>query len=174
MADSGGHWLNLAEAKKLTQSTKIPGVFEQDVKRNNPIDRVPVAQAAGTGLKIEWLRENTTTEDAVTGADPGGALSWADDVEYTEVESTLRYVYIQRKLDRYVQNIYGTYNDYKMQVLAEMEKGLKRKLGDRFIYGDETYGGSPTQWDGLHALAATHGATPGTGVNVNLNIDQAG
>lgn len=174
MADSGGHWNTLAEAQKLTQSTKIPGVFEQDIKRNNPIDRLPVAQAAGTGLKIEWLRENTTTEDAVVEASVGQQLVWGEDVEYTEVESTLRYTYLQRKLDRYVQNIYGTYNDYKAQVLLEMEKGLKRKLGDRCIYGDETYGGSPTQFDGLHALAALHGATPGTGVNANLNIDENG
>ena len=39
MANSGGHWATLAEAQKLTQSTKIPGVIEEDVKRNNPLDR---------------------------------------------------------------------------------------------------------------------------------------
>jgi len=43
---SGGHWKTLAEAQKLTQSTKIPGVFEEDIKRNNPLERIPVAQAA--------------------------------------------------------------------------------------------------------------------------------
>src|SRR3990167_8034377 len=147
MAESGGHWKTLAEAQKLTQSYKIPGVIETDMKRNNPVLRVPVSQAAGTGLKIEWLRENTTTEDAVENANVGQQLVWGEDVEYTEVESTLRYTYIQRKLDRYVQNIYGTYNDYKAQVLLECEKGLKRKVGDRVIYGDTTYGGSPTEWD---------------------------
>ncbi len=34
MADSGGHWQNLAAAQKLTQSMRIPGVFEEDIKRN--------------------------------------------------------------------------------------------------------------------------------------------
>lgn len=175
MASSGGHWKTLAEAQKLTQSTKIPGVIEEDIKRNNPIDRLPVAQAAGTGLKIEWLREATLTEDAVVEADVGDQLVWGEDVDYTEVESTLRYVYIQRKLDRYVQNIYGTYNDYKAQVLLECEKGLRRKLGDRILYADTTYGGTPTQFDGFHALCAERGApyTSSATGNSKKNIDMA-
>ena len=173
MASSGGHWKTLAEAQKLTQSTKIPGVFEEDVKRNPPLERVPVAQAAGTGLKIEWLREKSTVEAAVVEAAQGDQLVWGEDIDYTEVESTLRYVYIQRKLDRYNQNIYGTYNDYKAQSLLECEKGLKRKCSDRFIYADTTYGGSPTQWDGAHALAAEKG-TPNAAATVtysDLNLD---
>ncbi len=158
MADSGGHWKTLAEAQKLTQSMKIPGVFEEDIKRNNPVERVTVGQAAGTGLKIEWLRELTTTEEAVEETDIGDQLSWSDDIEYEEKESTLRRLYIQRKLDHYVQGIYGTYNNYEARVLLESEKGLKRRLGARLIYADTTYGGSPTQFDGYHALAAEHGA----------------
>lgn len=175
MASSGGHWKTLAEAQKLTQSHKIPGVFEEDIKRNNPLERMPVAQAAGTGLKIEWLQENTTVETAVVEAAVGEQLSWAEDVEYTERESTLRYVVVQRKLDRYVQNIYGTYNDYRAQVLLESEKGLKRKLGDRILYADTTYGGTPTQFDGLHALAAERGApwTTSATTNSKKNMDMA-
>lgn len=175
MASSGGHWSTLAEAQKLTQSHKIPGVFEEDVKRINPLERLPVAQAAGTGLKIEWLQELVTTTAAVSEAAVGDQLSWSEDVTYTERESTLRYIYIQRKLDRYVQNIYGTYNDYKAQLLLECEKGLKRQIGDRIIYGDTTYGGTPTQFDGLHALAAERGTVNSASVvaNSDLNIDQA-
>lgn len=175
MADSGGHWSTLAEAQKLTQSTKIPGVFEEDVKRNNPLERLPVAQASGTGLKIEWLRESTTTEDAVVEAAIGTQLSWTEDIEYTEVESTLRMAYIQRKLDHYVEGIYGTYNDYRAQVLLECEKGLKRKIGDRLVYADTTYGGTPTQFDGIHALAAERGNpyaaadTAGSRLNMDMN-----
>jgi hypothetical protein len=164
VAESGGHWATLAQAQKLTQSLKIPGVFEEDIKRVNPIERIPVAQAAGTGLKIEWLRELTTTESAVTEIDIGDALSWGEDVTYTEKESTLRRLYIQRKLDHYLPGIYGTYNNYEALVLVESEKGLKRRIGARLIYADTTYGGSPTQFDGLHALAAEHGTPwPKTG-----------
>jgi hypothetical protein len=176
MADSGGHWKTLAEVTKLTQSKKIPGVFEEDIKRNNPIDRITVGQAAHSGLKIEWLREKTTTEAAVGEIDIGDQLSWSDDIEYDEKESTLRRLYIQRKLDHYVQGIYGTYNNYEARVLLESEKGLKRKLGTRLIYGDTTYGGTPAQFDGYHALAAEHGApyTGTTGDAKNINQNNAG
>jgi len=167
MADSGGHWKTLAEAQKLTDSTRIPGVIETDIKRNNPLDRMPVAQAANSGKSIKWVREKTTTEDAVTDVNIGGQLTWSEDVEYDEVETELKRQYIQRKLDNFVRDIYGTFNDYRAQMLLEMEKGMKRKIGDKILYNDLTYGGS-LQFDGLHALAAENSLTSG------LNIDQAG
>jgi len=176
MADSGGHWKTFAEAQKLTQSLKIPGVFEEDIKRNNPLERFPVAQASGTGLKIEWLREKTTTEDAVEDIVVGEQLSWTDDMEYTEKEMTLRRCYIQRKLDHYLPNIYGTYNNYEARQLIECEKGLKRRIGARMIYGDNTYGDSG-QFDGLHALAAEHGTpyTAGSAYDAkNINAGNVG
>ena len=161
MADSGGHWNNLAAAQKLTQSMKIPGVFEEDIKRNNPIERVTVGQAAHSGLKIEWLREKPSAvsaiEAAVADIDIGEQLSWTEDVDYDEKEMTLRRCYIQRKLDHYLPGIYGTYNNYEARVLLESEKGLKRKLGARIIYADYTYT-SAKQFDGVHALAAEHGS----------------
>ncbi|KKN54554.1 hypothetical protein LCGC14_0591460, partial [marine sediment metagenome] len=179
MADSGGHWSNLAAAQKLTQSMKIPGVFEEDIKRNNPMERVTVGQAAGTGLKIEWLREVPASvsalEDAVVEIDIGDQLSWTDTVTYEEKEMTLRRSYIQRKLDHYVQGIYGTYNNYEARQLLECEKALMRKIGARLVYADNTYGAS-NQFDGIHALAAEHGsplATPwASGGNDPKNIDQ--
>jgi len=137
------------------------------------LDRIPVAQAAGTGTKIEWLRENTTTEDAVQEIGIGGQLTWSDDVEYTEVESELHSVYIQRKLDHFVKGIYSTYNDYQAQVLLEAEKGLKRRINDRLVYADNTYGGTPAQWDGFHALVAERG-TPNAAATTtysDLNFD---
>ncbi|KKN26601.1 hypothetical protein LCGC14_0872940 [marine sediment metagenome] len=175
MAESGGHWNNLAAAQKLTQSMKIPGVFEEDIKRNNPIDRLTVGQAAHSGLKIEWLREQpaavASIEAAVNDISIGEQLSWTEDVDYDEKESTLRTCYIQRKLDHYVQGIYGTYNNYEARKLLESEKGLRRKIGARIIYADNTYT-STKQFDGIHALAAEHGSpyTAGSS-NDPKNID---
>ena len=165
MADSGGHWETLAEAQKLTESTKIPGVIETDVKRGNPLDRMPVAQAAGTGKSVKWLREEVVLEDAVLDVAVGEKLTWTENVTYEEMETALKRQAIQRKLDKFVRDIYGTYNDYRAQMVLEMEKGLKRKVGDRIIYGDITYGGAG-QFDGFHALAGDNGASS------NLNIDQ--
>jgi hypothetical protein len=164
MADSGGHWSTLAQAAKLTQSTKIPGVFETDVKRNNPLDRIPVAQAAHSGTSIKFLREAVVLEDDVQNLAPGGQLTWTEDVTYDEVEVSLQIKALQRKLDQFVRDIYGTYNDYRAQVLLEMEKGMKRKIGHAMIYDDYTYG--TNQFDGLHAFAEE-----GSG---DLDIDEGG
>ncbi|GAH44677.1 unnamed protein product, partial [marine sediment metagenome] len=174
--NSGGHWASLGAAQKLTQSMKIPGVFEEDIKRNNPIERLTVGQAAHSGLKIEWLREKpsavTAIEAAVADIDIGQQLSWTEDVDYDEKEMTLRTSYIQRKLDHYVQGIYGTYNNYEARRLLESEKGLKRKIGARIIYADNTFTSSK-QFDGIHALAAEHGTAYDTSnlANDPKNID---
>jgi len=153
MADSGGHWANLAALQKLTQSLKVPGVFEEDIKRNNPIERVSVGQAAKTGLKIEWLREKSTTtatlEAAIADVDIGASLAWTEDVDYDEKSTELKRCYIQRKLDHFVEGIYGTYNNYEARLLLECEKALKRKLGARLIYADVN--ASAKQFDGVHA-----------------------
>lgn len=154
MADSGGHWSTLAEAKKLSQSTLIPGVFETDIKRLNPLDKFPVVQAANTGKSIKFVREDTTTEAAVAQIDIGDQLSWSEDITYTEVEVELQRTYIQRKLNKFVEAIYGNVNNYQARVLLEMEKGLKRSIGDLIIYGDKTYSSGNKQFDGLHAFAA--------------------
>jgi hypothetical protein len=177
MADSGGHWVTLAAAQKLTQSMKIPGVFEEDIKRNNPLERLTVGQAAHTGKKIEWLREVPANvaalEAAIAEIDIGELLSWTEDVDYEEKEMTLRTSYVQRKLDHYLPGIYGTYNNYEARLLLECEKAMKRKIGARIIYADNTYS-SAKQFDGIHALAAEHGAplaTDWTGTNDPKNID---
>jgi len=178
MADSGGHWANLAAAQKLTQSNKIPGVFEEDIKRNNPLERLTVGQAAHTGLKIEWLREKPANvaalEAAIAEKDIGEGLSWTEDVDYEEKEMTLRSSYIQRKLDHFLPGIYGTYNNYEARMLLECEKAMKRKIGARVIYADNTYN-SAKQFDGIHALAAEHGAPLATpwaaGGNDPKNLD---
>lgn len=169
MADSGGHWKTLAEAQKLTQSTLIPGRFEEDVKRSNPLDIFPVTQAANTGKSIKWLREKTTTESAVAEVDIGEQLSWSEDVEYEEMETALKRVYIQRKLDNFVEGIYGNINNYKAMKLMECQKGLRYKIGDRMIYGDLTYGASK-QFNGLHRTVAYNKETF-TLFDDNLNID---
>lgn len=170
MAESGGHWSTLAEAQKLTQSTLIPGVVETDIKLNNPMDRIPVAQAANSGLSIKYNREVTTVEDSVAGVDIGEQLTWSEDVTYLTVEIVLKRMYVQRKLDQFVRDVYGNINNYRAQVLLEMEKGLKRKLGDKLIYGDLTYSSGNKEWDGLHAICAD--STYGT--NTNCNIEQSG
>ena len=174
MAESGGHWKDLSEAQKLTSSTLIPGIIETDIKRNNPVDRVPVAQAANSGYSIKFVAEKVTLDASVAMVDIGEQLNWTEDVEYDTIELFLKRCYIQRKLDQFVRDIYGNINNYRATVLLDMEKALKRKLGDWLIYGDETYSAGNKEWDGLHAHAALAGTSPGFAPYTNLNIDQNG
>jgi hypothetical protein len=158
-----GHWANMTEVEKLTQSQLIPGVIEEDIKRENLLYRLPVAQASGKSIK--WNRELTTTEAAVAKVDVGDQLTWTGDITYTQMEVELKRCYMQRVLDDFNVEVYGTINDYEAQALLECKKGMVRSLGDRIIYDDLTYG--TKEFDGLHALAAVQTGT-------DLDIDEGG
>lgn len=157
-----GHWSSLTQCQKLTQSQLIPGVIEQDIYRNNILDRIPVAQARGQTIK--WNREETVMDSDVANASIGDQLSWSASMTYDQQEVALKRKYVQRRLDHFVPDVYGTINDYEAEVLWEMKKGIVRRLGDDLIYDDLTYGNN--EFDGLHALAAVQTGT-------DLDIDEA-
>jgi hypothetical protein len=161
-----GHWKTLTEAQKLTQSQLIPGVVEEDIFRNNLLDNIPVAQASGKSIK--WNREKVVLDDDVAGADIGDELNWTSDMEYEQQEVELKRKYLQRVLDHFIPDVYGTINNYEAQVLLEMKKGMVRRLGNDLIYDDLTYGGT-LQFDGLHALAAVQ-----TGTDLDIDEGEAG
>jgi len=168
MAESGGHWDTLTEVDKLSQSTLIPGVIEEDIKLNNPVELIPVSQATNTGLSITWRRESTTTEDDVADFAIGDQLALSESLKYTTEETALKRTYLMRKLDNFVSAIYGNVNNYRVQMLKEMQKGVLRNLGDKLIYDDITYGGA-NQFDGLHAKAALQ-----TGTDLDIDAAEAG
>jgi len=170
MADSGGVWKTLTEARKLTESTKIPGVFETDIKRLNPAELMPIVQAGHSGKSIKFLREKNFSEEAVEEVDIGQQMTWSEDVEYDEIEVYMKRLGIQRPLDQFHPEIHGTFNDYRAIALLDMEKKVMRRIGDRIIYGDYTYN---DQWDGVHALAAERGTAYSGTINTGstLNID---
>lgn len=167
MALSGGHWENLTAVKKLTQPTLIPGVIEEDIKRGNPLMILPIAQANHTGSSIKWLRQDPdkTAEGDVAETTIGGQTSWTESVDYDEHEVELKIAYLQRKLDRYIPAIYGTFNNYEEIVLQDMLDGMGKQIGDRLVYGDTTYGNAK-QCDGLHAIAAEN--TNDTDINKDM------
>ena len=158
-----GHWDSITECQKLTQSQLIPGVIEEDVYRNNILDRIPVAQAAGKSIK--WNREETVADADVGNIDLGEQLSWSASMTYEQMEVELKRKYIQRVLDHFVPDVYGTINNYEAQVLWEMKKAITRRLGDDIIYDDLTYG--TKEFDGLHAWAAVQTGT-------DLDLEQSG
>ena len=157
MADSGGYWLNLAEAQKLTQATLVPGVIEENVRRGGLISLLPIAQAPG--LSIDWVRESVERTAAMMSL--GAELTWTDNVTYSKQSKTLAGMYDQTPLNKYVQSLYGTRNNYRAITLFGLRKGMIKKWEEQAIYGDLTYG--TNEFDGIHAIGAE-----GSG---DLNID---
>jgi hypothetical protein len=154
MSLSGGHWANLTEVLRLTQPTQLIGVVEEDVKRGNPVDILPFAQANHTGDNVTWLRELTTAEGDVADIGRGGVTSFTEGLTYTEKNTTLKTCYIQRKLDKFNPSIHGTFNDYENTLYEEMMSAVIKKLGNKILYDDASYGAGGLQMDGLHAIAA--------------------
>jgi len=153
---SGGHWSTLAELLKATQPTLIPGVVDEDVKRGNPVDILPFAQANHTGDYIQWLREDTTAEGDVADIGIGGATAFTEGVTYSAQQATLRICYLQRKLDKYIPAIHQTVNNYEQMLVEEMMRGITKKMGNKIIYDDYTYDATGLSMDGLHAWAAVN------------------
>lgn len=157
MSDSGGYWLNLAEAQKLTQTILVPGVIEENIRRGGLLSLMPIAQAPG--YSITWNRESV--ERTANMMAVGDTLVWSDNVTYSQQNRTLSQMYDQTPLNKYVRETHGTYNDYRAITVAGMRKGMIKKWETMALYGDLTYG--TNEFDGLHAWAAENSG--------DLNID---
>ena len=150
MADAGGYWANLAESQKLTQSTLVPGIIEEDIRRGGLFPRLPIMQAPGT--KVEWNRENAVRTASKVSV--GGQLQWTDNITYTAKEAELVHLYDQTPLNNFIQSQYGTIQNYRNITLRGMRKGMIHTLEDRLIYDDLTFpGAGGAEFDGLHAIA---------------------
>ena len=162
MPDSGGYWLNLAEAQKLSTSPIVPGIIQENIRRGGLLPILPMQQF--TGLSMKWNRESTERIARVTTV--GEVLTWSDNISYAQQERDLKEIYDQTPLNRYVESQYGTFNNYEAIALRGLQKGCVRKLEDLMLYGDLTYGdgASGKEFDGLHAWAAEG--------NSNINIDE--
>jgi len=150
MADSGGYWLNSAEAEKLTQTTLVPGVIEEDIRRGGIFPRLPITQAPG--LSITWNRENNIRVPNKLSI--GGQLTWTDNIRYDQKTASLVHIYDQTPLNNFIQTVYGTINNYRAITLRGMRKGMIINLEDRLVYDDLSFPDSGgDEFDGLHAIA---------------------
>ena len=159
MADSGGHWLNLAELQKLTQSELLPGVIDESPKRGGLLTEFPVRQALG--LDIKWNRSNarrTANRIAV-----GAQLTWTDNITYTQVSSALSIFYDQTPLNKFVRDVYNSINNYEAQQMLELRTGIVETIEDALIYDDVDY-------TDLHITGLHHWAVDNTG---DGDIDEA-
>ncbi len=155
MADSGGHWANLAEVQKLTESDLIRGVVDESPKRGGILNMLPVRQAKGQSIK--WNR--SLTRRTATRVDIGAELVWMDNVDYTQKESELKIFYDQTPLNKFVRDTYDTFNDYATQQMLELRTGIWETLEDAHIYDDTDY--NALQITGHHHWAVDNTGTDG-------------
>ena len=159
MADSGGHWLNLSELQKLTQSELLPGVIDEAPKRGGLLTEFPVRQALGQNLA--WNRSNARR--SATRVAVGTQLTWSDNVTYSQVTSALKIFYDQTPLNKFVRDVYGSHNNYEAQQLLELRTGIVESIEDALIYDDVDY-------NSLHIRGLHHWAVDNTG---DGDIDEA-
>lgn len=160
------HWNDISEVQKLTQSVLIPGVIEENLFRGPLLAQgMPVAWTPGKTIK--FLRELTDLTDKVAGVDIGDQLTWTSDVTYTEKEVELKRRYIQRIIDNFIPDVFGTVNDYRAIALQECKKGVYVDLNDQLIYGDKTFSAGNKEFDGIHAWAAEQSTSTTSGLNMD-------
>lgn len=150
MPDVISHWNTLTEAQKLTQSTLVPGVINDYVMRNNPIEKLPIALALGQTIK--WNRRTSVPSGDVQNVAIGQALPWTSSQTYTLKETELKRKALPRLLDNFIADVYGTINNYEAEELFELKMAMIERLGNDLIYDDETF--DTAQMQGLHAWAA--------------------
>lgn len=155
MADSGGHWLNLAELQRLSQSELLAGVIDEAPKRGGLLGILPISQS--TGLSTKWNRSNARR--SATRIAIGTQLTWSDNITYTPVESTLKIFYDQTPLNKFVREVYGTINNYEAQQMLELRTGVIETLEDALIYDDVDY--NDLHITGLHHWAVDNTTTDG-------------
>jgi hypothetical protein len=159
MADSGGHWLNLAALQLLTQSELLPGVIDESPKRGGLLTEFPVRQALGQDVK--WNRSNARR--SATRVAVGAQLTWTDNITYTQVSSELKIFFDQTPLNKFVRDVYGSINNYEAQQMLELRTGIVETIEDALIYDDVDY-------TDLHITGLHHWAVDNTG---DGDIDEA-
>ena len=146
-----GHWANLAEAQKLTQSMLLQGVIETVIEAGNLLPLLPMKQI--TGKDLVYNREKSWTASSGAGFfDIREQIPWTSDVDYDQITVALKRVARQDPWDKFVAETYNSINDYRAIVLSQVTKRITRFLEHKLIYGDVTYNGAK-EFDGLHALA---------------------
>ena len=63
-------------------------------------------------------------------------IPWTADVNFTQVESTLKRVARQDVLDGFMMGTYKNPNDYRTIILSTLRKGVMRTIEDKLIYGN--------------------------------------
>jgi hypothetical protein len=168
LAASGGHWNSLAEAQELSQAKRVAGIVEEDIKRGGLMGLLPVMQQSGT--QLEWVREGTVGTSS--RASIGSQLAWSEETTYDTINEALVIRYKQTALNKYVEGVYGTFNNYAAIQALEDRKAIVQGANTDLLYGDPTNGAAgSSEARGLHYISQLYPTALGGATN-GLNIDE--
>ena len=172
MAEVVGHWTNLAEAQKLTQTILLSGVVETIIERGHMLPMMGVKQVRGKSLT--YNRENSwTASDGAGFYNIHQQIPWTADIDYADqVEVALQRIARADAIDRFMAATYTDHNDYEAVVVQELIKRVIRFVEDKLRYGDKDY--VTGEFDGIHALNQDVEATPtaaGVAAEGKVNVD---
>lgn len=173
MAEIIGHWDNLAEAQKLTQSVLLAGVVETVIENNQLLPLLPVKQLNGKSL--QWNRElDWNPEDGGDFYGLGDQLIWHADQSYApQMEANTKILARQDRDDTYVSNTYSNINDMDAERIRNITKKFARKAEHTLFYGDTI--DTALAFNGLHrlnineAVAVSRGAADVDDTNIDNN-----
>ena len=150
MAEIIGHWANLAEAQKLTQSVLQSGIVETVIENNQLLPLLPVKQLNGKSL--QWNRElDWNPEDGGDFYGLGDQLIWHADQSYApQKEANTKILARQDRDDTYVSNTYSNINDMDAERIRNITKKFARKAEHTLFYGDTK--DTALAFNGLHRL----------------------
>ena len=174
MAEIIGHWANLAEAQKLTQSVLLSGVVETVIENNQLMPLLPVKQLNGKSL--QWNRElDWKPEEGGDFYGLGDQLIWHADQSYApQKEANTKILARQDRDDTYVSNTYSNINDMDAERIRNITKKFARKAEHTLFYGDTK--NTALSFDGLHRLnIVEQSAVSAAAADVDdINIDNGG
>ena len=152
-----GHWANLQEAEKLTESYLVGGLVQEYVRRGGILTLtspgLPVAQF--NGLSVKWNREKDVPSASFVDS-IGAVLTWQSGQDFTQLERALKSIYIQTYLDNYIPEIYTTKNNYRAIQLMADKRAMLERIETSLIYGHEASAPNSLEFDGFHTIASRY------------------
>ena len=144
-----GHFESLAQAVKLVQSELLAGVIQETYEEGQLLQRLPVTMIDSKSLL--YNRESTLPSAAFY--DIHEQIPWTADVNFSQVEATLKISARQDVLDGFMLKTYKNPNDYRTIILSTLRKGVMRTIEDKLIYGNVDT--DSAEFDGIgHLLPA--------------------
>ena len=150
-----GHWSNIQEAEKLTDTVLIGGIITEYIKQGGLLTLtspgLPVGQF--NGLSVSWNRE----KDAPTAAfmeNVGALLQWQSGQNFDKLTRALKSIYVQTYLDDFLPDVYQTVNNYRAIQLMANKRAMIERIETSMIYGHEASAVNALEFDGLHTLAS--------------------